>query len=259
MPTAPGGRHVVHVGIGGELPGIGKQVVHHAAFVGHPQAVLLQQRLELVRGDELVPLMGAARQPAQHVFGTDDGQGKAFERAVERGDDHQAGRLHHLGATAHEQRQVGHVLHHLHGEHDVEALGGVGNSLGGRAAIVDDHADVVGMSPGDLDIDGDRIGAQHGGAEPCERLRQNAAAAADIENAQILQAIEALGVAAKARAGLIADIGEADRIELVQDRHLAARVPPLRCQLGETRDLGGVDCRVLRRRHVLAASATPVI
>src|SRR3979490_2859054 len=59
----------------------------------------------------------------------------------------------------------------------------------------------------------------------------------DIEDAQARQAVEPLGVAREPPAGGIADIGEADRIELVQRRHLAARIPPLARQRRETRDL----------------------
>src|SRR5438046_2540158 len=61
-------QHVVHIGITGELPAVAEDVVHHALLVGDAQAGLLHRDLELVRRDELVPLMGAARQPAQDVL-----------------------------------------------------------------------------------------------------------------------------------------------------------------------------------------------
>src|SRR5262245_37106829 len=56
-----GRDHVVHVHVGGELPAVGQRMVDHAGFVDHPKAALLERDLELVRGDELLPLMGAAR------------------------------------------------------------------------------------------------------------------------------------------------------------------------------------------------------
>src|SRR5262249_16386856 len=85
-----GDQHVVDVHVGRELPAVGDQVVDHAGLVHHREAALLERDLELVRRDELVPLMRAARQPAQHVFGAHDGEREALQRAVDGGCDHQA-------------------------------------------------------------------------------------------------------------------------------------------------------------------------
>src|ERR1043166_1238002 len=57
-------EHVIHVHVVGELPAVEENVVDHAAFIDHPQAVALQRGLELVGRDDSVPLMRAARQPA---------------------------------------------------------------------------------------------------------------------------------------------------------------------------------------------------
>src|SRR5205807_3339879 len=62
-------HHVVHVRVGGEAPFVGERAVDHAGLLGDDEPVVEQMLCELVRGDELVPLMGAARQPAQHIFG----------------------------------------------------------------------------------------------------------------------------------------------------------------------------------------------
>ena len=80
--------------------------------------------------------------------------------------------------------QIGDVLDHLHGEHDVEALARIGERLGGGRAIVDGKSRLVGMQLRRRDIGLGRIGPDDGGAEPCQRLAQNAAAAADVEHAQ---------------------------------------------------------------------------
>src|SRR3954454_23086980 len=72
-PSALGHDHVVHIHVGRKLPAIGDEIVDHTRLIEHGQPVSLQSGLELIRGHELVPLMGAARQPAQHVFGADDG------------------------------------------------------------------------------------------------------------------------------------------------------------------------------------------
>jgi hypothetical protein len=45
------------------------------------------------------------------------------------------------------------------------------------------------------------------------------------------------------RRRLVADIADADGIELVQGRHRAALVPPLRAEPGELVDLGRIDGR----------------
>src|SRR5579872_141320 len=68
--------HVIHVHVGRELPAVGKQIVDDAGFVAQPQPALLDRDLELVGGDELLPLMSAARQPAQDIFGADDRERK---------------------------------------------------------------------------------------------------------------------------------------------------------------------------------------
>src|SRR5947199_10645680 len=76
--------HVVHVHVARALPAIGDEIVDHAGLVDHTQPMPLEHGLELVGGDEFVPTMGATRQPAQHVFGTDDREREALDGAVER-------------------------------------------------------------------------------------------------------------------------------------------------------------------------------
>ncbi len=61
---------------------------------------------------------------------------------------------------------------------------GLGQGLGGRAAIVDREPGLRRMALRNRDIAVGRIGPDNAGAEPRQRLRQDAAAAADIENAQ---------------------------------------------------------------------------
>src|SRR5262249_45556488 len=60
---------------------------------------------------------------------------------------------------------------------------------------------------------------------------------------QSFEAVEPLGIAAETPTGGVADPAEADRIELVQRRHLAARVPPLIGQCRKAGELGLVDGR----------------
>ena len=83
--------------------------------------------------------------------------------------------------------------------------------------------------------------ADHLRAQPRERLAQQAGAAADIEDAQTRQAVQAFGVALELAAGGVADIAEPQRIDLVQRGHLAPGVPPLVRQLREFCDFGRID------------------
>src|SRR5205823_2539141 len=100
------------------------------------------------------------------------------------------------------------------------------------------------------DIGPRRVGADHRCTKPRQRLAQNAAPAPDVEDPQVCEAAGPLGVAVELTAGRVPDIGEAGRIELVQHRHLAARVPPKRypktSRLMITADGGGSNGHRLR-------------
>src|ERR1051326_3762622 len=77
--TPPRGRdHVVHVDIVGKLPGVGEEVVDDAFDRREAQAGNLHRGLELVRRHQYVPAVGAARQPAEQIFGPPDGERKAL-------------------------------------------------------------------------------------------------------------------------------------------------------------------------------------
>jgi hypothetical protein len=83
------------------------------------------------------------------------------------------------------------------------------------------------MRPGSIDIVFRRIGADHLRTQPRQRLRQDAAAATDIQHAQAFQTVQLFWIAVELRRGLVADIAEPNGIELVQGRHGAARIPPI--------------------------------
>ncbi len=70
--------------------------------------------------DELLPAVGAGLEPAQHIFGPDDGERKALQRAVEgRGEEEPAG-LQERGGLGDEARRIGDMLDDLHRGDDVE-------------------------------------------------------------------------------------------------------------------------------------------
>src|SRR5215211_946728 len=257
-----GHDHVVHVDIVGELHLPGEDIQDHAALIHDLEPVLLQCGLQLVRPHQLVPMVRPARQKPENVFGADDRQGEALERAVDGGDDHQAAGLDHFGAAPDEQVHVGDVLDHLHGEHDIEALAGVGQHLGGDGAVVDVESRAGGVTLGHLDAGLGRIGAHDGSTDARERLRQDAGAAADIEDTQTAQAIERFRIAPEVPAGGVADVAEPHRVDHVQRSHRAVRIPPGLRQRVEMRDLGRVRRAVLPRFafHALpypGAVATP--
>src|SRR6185437_8347116 len=86
--AAPGSvereNHVVDVEVGGESPAIRQRIVAEAGDLGGAQPIAAQRGGEFRRADEFAPFVGAARQPAEHVFGADDGEQIGFGRSVER-------------------------------------------------------------------------------------------------------------------------------------------------------------------------------
>src|SRR5262249_16257230 len=89
-----------------------------------------------------------------------------------------------------------------------------------------------------------RVGPHHACADARKRLRQDSGSAADIEDAQVAQAIERARIAAKMPARGLADEGDAHRVDHVQCAHLAARIPPGLPHCVEMGDLGGIDGRL---------------
>ena len=150
---------------------------------------------------------------------------------------------HHFGAFADEQPDIRDMLDDFHVEDDVEGLAGIGQVLGRRRAVVDRHARLLGMQLGDLDVGLRRVGADNRRAKPGQRLAKQAAAAADVEDAQALERPCGMRIAAEALRHLVADIGQPDRVELVQRAELAVRIPPFGGQRGKAVDFRSVNGR----------------
>jgi hypothetical protein len=121
------------------------------------------------------------------------------------------------------------MLDDFHRQHDVETLVRIEFFHGG-AAIVDRQLALLGMQIGRGNIGRRRIDTGHLCTKPRERFAQQARTTADIEQAQAIEAIQAARIAIELPAGGVADEGQPQRIDLVQRRHFAARIPPL---LGE--------------------------
>ncbi len=186
--------------------------------------------------------MGAHRQPAQDVFGADHRHGHGLGRAVERGHDHEAAGRHQPRGVLQEGRMIGNVLDHLHIQHQIERRLAMGQQFLGRAAaIVDVQALFGGVGAGGADIALGRIHAGDRKAQPGHRFAEQASAAADVQQAQALERTALGDVASEPQGRLVADEGQAHRIEPVQRLELALRVPPLRRHGGKARHFGGVD------------------
>ena len=141
------------------------------------------------------------------------------------------------------------MLDNFHREHNIEddALGR--EFLGGNAAVIDGKVCFRGMVLGGLDVVPRRIDRGHAGAKPGQGFRENAGAASYIEDRQALERdrrtpIARRSVEQKVLAQKLAQIGDTDRVELVQRSHGAIRIPPLRAEPVETGDLVRIDCRI---------------
>src|SRR5262249_48968864 len=130
-------------------------------------------------------------------------------------------------------------------------LAGGGQILRSRGAVVDGDARALSMRARGGNIVFRWIDADHLRAQSRQRLRQNTATAADIEDAQTLQTVEFSWIAIEMCRGLVSDITEANWIEFMQRRHGPARIPPVGGVTREPLDLGLID----RRRVTLDCHA----
>ena len=135
------------------------------------------------------------------------------------------------------------MFNHFHRQHNVERLARGRKALGCHRAIVDRQARLLRMALRDGDIARRRVNAGDCGAEPRQRLRQNAAAAADVENAQAIEGPCRVKRGRLEMCGdLLAQIAEPHRVDLVQRLHRAFEIPPLRAKPLKARQIGRVYC-----------------
>ncbi len=184
------------------------------------------------------------------MLGADDGQRHCLGGAVEGGDHHQPARPQQPGAVPEELSRIGHVLDHLHVEDHVER-GAVllDQGLDGRTQVADVQASFRGMGLGRADVALGGVDASDLEAQPRHGLAQQAPAAADIQQPQTLERSAGASVAAEAGQGLVTDEAQPDRVEAVQRRELALRIPPVGGEAGESLDFGDIDARALGVGH----------
>ena len=179
--------------------------------------------------------MGAGGQPTQYILGPHHRQRIGLGGAVQGGADEGAARAHRAGGQGDEAGGIGHVLDHLHGQHHVEGAGR--HVLGAAHPVVDGQTRLLGMHFGDADVLVAGIHAGHGKTHAGQRLAEQAAAAAHVQQRQPLERPHGLGVAAEMLGQLAAHEGQPDGIEFVQRLELAPRVPPGFGHGGESGDL----------------------
>jgi hypothetical protein len=215
-------------------------MIDGAAFIDHPQAMLLDEGFKFGRGDEFFPLMRALRQPAQNIFGPDDGECKAFQRAVQGCHDKQPARTHDMAAGLHEGLHIGDMLDHLHGEHNVETRAGFSQGLDALGPVVDQKTGLGGMKGGRRNIGLPRIEPRDTRPRFGHRFTQQAPATADIDQAQTRQRLIGINPFEMVDSQL-AQIRNPCRVEAVQRLHLAVRVPPFGGKPLEAGDFGSID------------------
>src|SRR5439155_12697400 len=107
----------------------------------------------------------------------------------------------------------------------------------GGCSVVDSNAGRGCMQIRCLDVCLRRIGAHDASAQTHQRFAQNAAATADVQQPQVRKRIEPPLVAAEMSTCSLLDEGEPHWVELMQDGHLPASMPPLGGALRKMRNL----------------------
>ncbi|EKF40459.1 hypothetical protein NA8A_21212 [Nitratireductor indicus C115] len=144
------------------------------------------------------------------------------------------------------------MFHHFHVEDDVELFALIGQGLGGGRAVINVEAALGRVDFCHFDIGLRGIGADDLRAKAGHGLAQEAATAADIEKPQIVERFRSMGIASEMGRDMIADIGKADRVELVQNPEFSCRVPPFRREGREVLDFARVDSRLSSFGHGVA-------
>ena len=133
------------------------------------------------------------------------------------------------------------MFDHLHVQNDVKAFSGGGHGLGGGVAIVDVEPGLFGMDPRHRQVAFGSVGADHIGAQPRHRFRQQPAATADIQQAQPGKGVRLGQVAIELAGDLAGDIVQSAGVEHVQRAEFPVRIPPLGRHRLKFCNLVGID------------------
>ncbi len=230
--------NVVDVDTGAQAETPRQRVVVQAGQRTQLEACATGPGVELRGTYETGVVVGAAGQQPEHVLGADDGEQPGLGVAVDGGEVDRSLRSGETRAGRHGGARIGHVLEQLHTGDDIEAACVLRRKpLGAGVAVVNHEPALFEMQARDLERRRCDVDPRDVRARSRHRLAEQAAAAADVEHTQ-----------ARERRSLC-DVGEAQRIDLVQHPELTRRVPPARRQLFELGDLGLIDVGSRHRGH----------
>ena len=239
-------QQIVDGRVAGKGPFVGQGVERDANWRRAGQTGLAERRDQFFGFEEFVPVMGAAREPAEDIFCADNGESKGFGGPVHCGEDDDAARGKQLGGGFQEGSRIGDVFDDFEIEHDIIGASAFSEQgFGGAGAEINVETAATGMGEGGFDVRFGGVNAGYVGAEPCHRLADETAAAAYVEQFQAGQrCFEAFAQREMGFEGFADEI-EPDRIKLVQWTEFAARVPPFIGHSGEFGDFVWVNTRRL--------------
>jgi hypothetical protein len=182
-----------------------------------------EQQLHPLGADELSEIMRSARDLPQ-AFADRDHQQLRQAGRVGGGQEQQPAGREPVRERGEERRRLGDMLDHLHRGDQVEPAV---ERLDVAGAIIDVEAGYGRMLARDRDDFGGRIDRRHCRTQPRQRFGEQSGAASDVERGFAVERSPAALVGLPVLVNLIADIFQADRIELVQHRRPAVRIPPV--------------------------------
>src|SRR5262245_16737972 len=111
--------------------------------------------------------------------------------------------------------------------------------------MVDDvETGALGMGLGGFDVLRRWVDACNRGAEAGQRLCDEPAAAADVEQGETIEAPGGLCIASEPPAKLVANISQPDRVDAVERLERAVRIPPFACEPRKAGDLVPVEVTI---------------
>ena len=190
---------VINAYIGADFKAIGQRPKAQPGEIADHQTMAAEGASQFVGPHELAPIVGADRCPAQNIFGRQFGAKQGACGAVDGGRQKRPLRLQQAGDGGAKGVQAGDMLQHFGGDHHVKARALGGQGLGGHAAVVDGQVMEGGMGAGGVDRAAGGVDGGNRRAQAMQRLGDQAAAAADVQDARALDAVREEEVTRKQR------------------------------------------------------------
>ena len=128
----------------------------------------------------------------------------------------------------------------FHVQHDVKLLAFIGQHFGRAAAIVDLQPGLLGVDLGDIDVVLRRIDGGHFGPHAGKRFGQKARTTADIDDFDVLERLNGVGIAPNMRTDIVAQEPQTYRVEFMQRLHHTIGIPPFFSHSGKTCNFLGI-------------------